>query len=162
MWPVTKIKIKLARFWLYFGSDFQGKCKLRTSVQGKCVRGDVIMTYLDQLASSYKLKTFTDRYIFFKQSQYKVMFLSMTRQFFGNFSGKETSTKRARNFSLEVSRTAFSPQNHWSGASIELRSYPNIHHWCPLRKALKGSLNDPKGLDSSNTVYIRSLLFFNV
>lgn len=70
------------------------------------------MTYLDKLVSSYKLKTFTDRYIFFKQSQYKVMFFSMTRQFFGNFSGKETSTKRARNFSLEVSHTVFSTQNH--------------------------------------------------
>lgn len=70
------------------------------------------MTYLDQLESGYKLKTFTDRYMFFKQSQYKVMFLSMTSQCFGNFSGKESSTKRARNVSLEVSRTVFSPQNH--------------------------------------------------
>lgn len=113
MWPVTKIKIKLTKFWLYFGSHFQDKCKFRTSVQGKCVRGAVIMTYLDQLVSSYKLKTFTDRYIFFKQSQHKVMFLSMTRHFFGNFSGKKkTSTKRARNFSLEVSHTFFSSQNH--------------------------------------------------
>ena len=112
MWPVTKIKIKLATFWLYFRNDFQDKCKLRTSLQGKCVRGDLIMTYMDQSVSGYKLKTFTDRYIFFKQSQYKVMFLSMTRQFFGNFSGKESSTKRARNVSLEVSQTVFSSQNH--------------------------------------------------
>ena len=112
MWPVTKIKIKLATFWLYFRNDFQDKCKLRTSLQGKCVRGDLIMTYMDQSVSGYKLKTFTDCYIFFKQSQYKVMFLSMNRQFFGNFSGKESSTKRARNVSLEVSQTVFSSQNH--------------------------------------------------
>ena len=70
------------------------------------------MTYMDQSVSGYKLKTFTDRYIFFKQSQYKVMFLSMTRQFFGNFSGKESSTKRASNVSLEVSQTVFSSQNY--------------------------------------------------
>ena len=160
MWPVTKIKIKLATFSLYFGSDFQGKCKLRTSVQGKWVRGDVIMTYLDQLVSSYKLKTFMDRYIFFKQSQYKVMFLSMTKQFFGNFSGKEISTKRARKFSLKVSHTVFSPQNHWFWCpnwALVISKYS-----CPLRKALKGSMNDSKGLDSSNTVDIRSLRFFNV